>query len=160
MEASAAARQLHVVPDDEDAERDELLLGARKIANAMGLRDYAVTILDELPEEGLLATVTVPRGRKHILLRLCEDFEALDEVEQRHAFVHEFVHVHLAAATDRVYEDVRPELGSAAFRLFWSGFVADMETAVDSLASVLAPSMPTLCDDGESRYAVGDGVRD
>lgn len=154
MEAAAAARQLHVVPDDE-GERDELLLGARKIANAMGLRDYAVTILDELPEEGLIATVTVPRGRKHILLRLCPDFDALDELEQRHAFVHEFIHVHLAAATDRVYEDVRPELGSAMFRLFWNGYERDVETAVDALASVLAPSMPTLCDDDETRYAVG-----
>lgn len=117
----------------------------RRLADLMGLRDWTVEYEDEpLPDDGRLATCSVAYGRRCVVIAVSERFWMEDEREQRHALAHELVHVHVNSIAARVKSDVEGELGAPAFRIFWSGFTRDFESAVDSLANVIAPSLPAL----------------
>jgi hypothetical protein len=101
----------------------------------MRLRDWTIVLKDEVPSDPeAAATVCITYGRKLATIRVSDDFLISPPETQRHYLVHELVHCHVDAAwmiaVDSLHKNVEP------------GFRRMAEHAVDSLAEVIAPSVP------------------
>lgn len=137
---------LHALPNVQDGGYDSLCRAARAYADRLGLRNHAIEVMQDEPprDPDALAEVELATGRAHVRLRVRADFALVPPEEQRLALTHEFLHPHLQRLTERVHDHVAAEIGGSAFRIFWRGFAADTEELVDSLAQLLAPTMPMI----------------
>jgi hypothetical protein len=135
-------------PASLPSEDDQLCQYARRIFDLCGLRDYDVYVMPDPPSDRqALASATIDTRRRAVELRYATGLrDHLDAL--RHATTHEAVHAHLHALAETVEHEVGQELGRTAYRVFWRGFERDIETAVDSLANVIAPSLPLMGDEG------------
>ncbi len=116
---------------------------ARDTANLMQMRDFIVEVEHDPPsDERALATVEVAEGRRLMRMRFHALFDELTLEEQRYAVVHELVHPLLHPLTETVRSAAADEFGGAALRMFLGVVSRDVERTVDTLANVIAPSLP------------------
>jgi hypothetical protein len=113
----------------------------RTCADQVGLRDWEVVVSSSATRHDELATVEIPTGRRIMRLTFCESFEELPDEAQRHAVAHELVHV-LHHALYEEASAIREELAPAAFRVFYAHFEVQVESVVDTLALIVAPTLP------------------
>lgn len=113
----------------------------RKVADAMGLRDWRLDVKGEPPEYAY-AQCRPTDGQRHAELRFGSDFEALEPERRRAIVVHELVHCHIAQLQWQVEKDLERHLGPSTDRVFFDSFRRNVEYAVDAIAEALAPHLP------------------
>lgn len=114
----------------------------RDLADRMGLRDWAMVMKRDPPdEESSGAQIEVIYGRKLAWIRVCKDFAEQHPQSQRQYLTHELVHCHIDR-TDSVMRSLESVLGLAAFKVLESNHHLAVEDATDALAEVIAPHMP------------------
>lgn len=114
----------------------------RNVGNMLGLRDWTF-LIDHQPETGeALASITPTYGRKLASIQFCANWPNLEPETQRHAVVHELIHVHLAGARGYVYHALPSLLGEAAWSAFESAYRQQDELAVDGIADSIAAGFP------------------
>ena len=104
----------------------------RQLADLMALKDWQVTIHEDLPSDGGFASVDPPHGRKITNLRLSEEFLNDTSEIQRQTVVHELVHC-LQAPFLRSLEVEGCERPAVKLA---------MEYATDAIADGWAPFLP------------------
>jgi hypothetical protein len=123
------------VKDARAAERERFAHYARTLADRMHLRDWAVSVSEDLPNDpGDLATVGCCEGRHHATIHLSVAFLESSPGEQRQAICHELLHCHFAAAT-KIAERQLGSLREGAFGLM-------MEYGIDAVAESWAAHLP------------------
>jgi hypothetical protein len=107
----------------------------RHLADRLGLKDWQVFVLDELPAtDSAYARIEIPHGRKYANVTLSNNMLKGTEEEQRHAIVHELLHCHFAFG-DRA---ARTMLSERDYGIYEDGF----ELGVDGVAVAIAPLLP------------------
>lgn len=107
----------------------------RRLADMIALKDWAIYVLDEPPEDtGANADVTIIGGRKLANIRLSEFFLDGTPESQRATLVHELVHCHLDTPA-MLACDVMPKDAEA-------GFIRTFEIGVDGLTDGFAHLLP------------------
>lgn len=114
----------------------------RQIGDAMWLRDWTFDINHNPSDGDMLAAVECTYGRKIATLQFCPNWPNLDPELQRHAIVHELLHVHMSGARNLVYHTLPSLLGEAAWSAFESAFRQNDEMATDGLADAFASLFP------------------
>jgi hypothetical protein len=89
-----------------------------------------------------IADVQATPGRKHALIRLCDDFEKREPEERRYVLVHELVHIHLATVQEMSENDLDDMLGAPAASVWFRSFRRSLEYAVDGIATAMAEKLP------------------
>jgi hypothetical protein len=89
--------------------------------------------------DGANATVTCTDNRKIAHINLSATFDNLTPEEQRHAVIHELLHVHLWEITDYCDETLPEMLGQPVFAVFRQALRKFDEQATDALATALGP---------------------
>jgi hypothetical protein len=113
----------------------------RRLADAMGLRDWTVGHDGREPYDDGRASAECVYGRKILWVRLSDDFHADKPERQRQTVVHELIHAHFSAMNRFLREELddRP---FATYRLL-------AEYGVDALADVIAPHLPLPAGPGK-----------
>jgi hypothetical protein len=110
----------------------------------MLLADWIVSLRREptvSPDAG--ASVEVLNGRRKAHIWLCEDFDDCTRATQRHAVVHELMHLHLHPLQYHLQMQGgnREDQVDVRARIL-RGHRSHEEYAVDDLARIIAPHMP------------------
>lgn len=111
------------------------------IAAEMGLRDWTLSFPHEASEDGTLAEVDTTYGRKHATIRFCADWMTRPPEEQRHAVIHELLHVHFAQERQAVH-DAFAVLTHDASSLAADAYRLGHEYGVDGVADAIAHFYP------------------
>jgi hypothetical protein len=133
----------------------------RAQADVLGLRDWTLVTqydADLSPSDLLRGTsneqtpaceMLALHGRKRAVISLARDFSTLPSGEQKHALVHELVHIHFAAARDVVRLELAEAraMGQSEYSLLFWNFDRHLEYGVDALAEVLSKGLPDLPSD-------------
>jgi hypothetical protein len=118
------------------------------IAVLMGeveLYDWRITLSRTPCEDGSYANISPTYGQRHALLHVAPDFPVIEPSRANKALVHELLHCHWALVQWLVEDDaLMRTLGRTAYDLWFTGFRAAHETAIDSLSLVLAPHLSPL----------------
>lgn len=125
-----------------DRDVEDLARYVRTIANMVGLRDYTVEVAPETPSDGKVAECITEDGRASVALCFAGYFERLPPEEQRHAVVHELLHVHFARPAATISSDMREFLSETEHRLAWAAYKRQVEHSVDTLATAIADLLP------------------
>lgn len=115
----------------------------RDLADRMLLRDWHITVSRDQCDDNSNATsdIWVQKMRSKIRFDR-DDFPGLDADEQRRIIVHELCHHHTIRLCNTV-DDARKPMGESAWwGLYYAHDRAD-EIAVEQLARIIAPFMPT-----------------
>lgn len=126
------------------AERKVLGGYVRDTADAMELRDWTIELMHDPCEDGAMATVNSPFGRKLARVWVCEDFRERSAEEQRDTIVHELVHLHLESAASMVRTDLEEHLGKQADKLFFDAWRRLFEYGIDGLSAAIAKHLPLI----------------
>lgn len=111
----------------------------------MQLRDWEVTVAhDPLIGVDVLLAVELHPERRLLRLRRTTLFYEVGEAERRHALTHELAHTMLRDLYETVRRTAEQEIGGAAYRVFVGQVRLEMERLADTMAVVIAPSMPVL----------------
>jgi hypothetical protein len=111
------------------------------LAVEMGLRDWLIEVHASPCEDDALAAVTPTYGRKIAQVEVCADFFHRPPEEQRHALIHELIHVHFANqnfAVNSAYE----RFGAEAKQVAHDAYRLAHESGVDGLTDAIAPHFP------------------
>lgn len=113
----------------------------------MLLADWNVVLARKPCAPGAAATVDARAPARHVLISLSENFDGFPRAGQRHAIVHELVHVHLAQLIGGAWRTLRRSYDGhqedeSVMRVFLHSLSAPEEYAVDDLARIIAPTMP------------------
>lgn len=120
--------------------RDWLEPYVRQLADAMGLRDWKVTLHDEPADDGSAGQSETIYGRKILHIRL-GDGETSTIEDVRETIVHELLHAHMEPFR-WASNNLEPVLGQAAFAV-WDGALVDtMEVAIETIAVAWAQALP------------------
>jgi hypothetical protein len=125
----------------------------REVADRLRLRDWAVVVKDDGPEDGdAHASCHCVYGRKLALIRLSDGFLDDPPEGQRHSVVHELLHCHLDDGYWFAYGRMPNGEAKEAFERF-------VEKGIDGLADAIAPLMPLPgTPAGEARRAVNGAI--
>jgi hypothetical protein len=108
------------------------------IADTLGLRNYTFEIEVAPLAAGVHATCECVTGRSYARIRVSEDFFDLDERTKAEALIHEVLHPLFHPLMVHV-DDLRRELSRSHHEALTRVFERDLESAVDTLATALAP---------------------
>lgn len=128
----------------------------RAVADRMGLRDWRIDVSLTPAGEEYQAAIQCTGEKRVAVVRLAHDFRKLDPEEQRHALVHELVHVHFHGSV-RALHALKVLVGEPAFHVAAEAHELAEEQAVDALAWVIASGMPMppWCE-GAAERATGE----
>lgn len=115
----------------------------RLLADALGLKDWGVTVNRDAPDNPIAAaSMACVTGRKivHICLRASVFLTSSCE-EQRHYVLHELVHVHLDDV-DTVMCQVEDVIDGDMYKLLKRVVDDRIEFAVDAIAAAIGPFFP------------------
>lgn len=125
--------------------QDALAAYVRAVADALGLRDWHVTYVDEPPggidHENATAAIRPTRGRKWASLWVPARWWDESPEDRRQTIAHELLHLHFAGM-ERMLETVQTNLGDAAWGVLRSAHLDALELAVDGIADAIAPHLP------------------
>jgi hypothetical protein len=111
----------------------------RRIADAMGMRDWKVT-LDKAPppDDDALGYAVVTYARRRVRVYLAEH----DSIEElRATIVHELLHAHLEPIAWGMH-NLQGILGDAVYAVHYEAFKDNVEVAVDTIAMAWAETLP------------------
>lgn len=130
------------MPDAELEWRRAVRRYVAELAEVAGLRDWTVEVEDD-PETPphLYAHAEVAYGRKHLVVRLGEEFWKGSPEEQRSTAIHELMHAHLDCVMG-VVRDLETQLGSWLFEVINEQAKRQNENATDAVAEVIAKWLP------------------
>lgn len=115
------------------------------VMGEMELYDWRITLSRTPCEDGSYAHISPTYGQRHALLYVADDFARVEAGRANKALVHELLHCHWAIVQWLAEDDTFARtLGRAAYDLWFSGFRVAHETAIDSVALVLAPHLTPL----------------
>ncbi|MCC6311345.1 MAG: hypothetical protein IT345_10565 [Trueperaceae bacterium] len=113
------------------------------IAKDFGLRDWALTLHDEPPDDpNALASVECVFGRRNAHVRVAQDFDQYPPEDQRTAILHELIHVHTEGLRALLRNSLPDLIGHPTFNALWAGVTQADEHATDALADAIAPYYP------------------
>lgn len=117
----------------------------RRLADAMGLRDWLLYVSHEPPAVAAAeAMVRVVYGRKIATIWLSREFGEMPRGRIRHILVHELTHVILDPVTSVIQNTGQELLGKPAYIALWEAVRERSELATDQVADVVAPTMPLI----------------
>jgi hypothetical protein len=115
----------------------------RTLADALGLRDWDVTLAeDHSMSEEVFADVRVPRGRKHATITLGGEYFTSSQEERRATIVHELLHCHFMSLEDLIEDTLPPLIGRPAFSMFRHGHTQIIEQGVEGVSVAIAHFLP------------------
>ncbi len=114
----------------------------RHIANRLGLRDWYLFLDHKPADDCCTATIEAIEGRKHADIKKKKNWQDLSVDVQRHAIVHEMIHLHFISTKDIIRLDLLRHMSQSAYDVMWDGFKRQMEYGVDGLADAIAPLLP------------------
>lgn len=127
--------------------KDRRALGRylRWVANAMGLRDWTITVLHDPCDEDSLGVCNPTYGRKMADISFPADFRhSVTPEGQRQTVVHELLHCVFAAEQDHIRIHLPRHLAQSTYDVFNDTYRQMHEYAIDGLADALAPHMPLI----------------
>lgn len=108
----------------------------RDVADDMGLRDWRITLCRTPAMPDARAQMDSTEGRKSVSIWFAWDFREHEREQQRHAVVHELVHVHFDPAW-KYAERVMHQEQYVAYSIM-------SEYGVDGIADLLAPQFDLI----------------
>lgn len=134
-----------------DGDRDKLRVYIRQLADAMGLRDWVITVGDEpMPDSATVdADIFCAYGQRWARVRLATGWETWPPEKLRATVVHECIHPHLNSITSTV-DNVQSLIGEAVYRPLHNTLVDIIEYATDGIAVAWAEFLP-LPVEGEAK---------
>lgn len=118
------------------------------LRNQLGLRDWEIIMVYEIPDEegdcNAIASIHPTDGRRRATLRLARDFRELDAEQQRNALIHELIHLHHRDATDIIRLTLPEALGGVAHHVLWENFRQQIELMVDNISVAVADRYPVI----------------
>lgn len=116
----------------------------RTIADQMGLRDWAFSLMYDPAANDALAMITPVYGRKVASIWFCRAFAELEIEVIRQSICHELVHTMVNPITTTL-EEIGPRLlGDSAWLVLWKATKERVELATDQIADAIAPTLPLL----------------
>lgn len=103
------------------------------------LQDWIIELSPIAVEEGSLARICFPKGRKFGTIQFGPGFWQGPLTEQRSTVVHELIHCHLAAMDIMIRDWADDVMGKNEADNFINAYTQAMEYGVDGLAEALAP---------------------
>ncbi len=113
----------------------------RLIANAVGLKDWRVSIGSQQAEEGCYASVHIVEGQRNCEVRLASGFAQLPPEERRSTLLHEMLHCH-AHGMAHVMDSLRDVVGVGAFIVASREHKQQEELMVEQLAVAFEKTLP------------------
>ena len=117
----------------------------RKLADQLGLKDWTILLGEDEPQpenENTRADYTPTPTRKFSYVRFRSDMCEWPASEQRHAVIHELIHLHMVGMSEILREDLCDHLGQHLYNLAWNGYNRQRELAVDAIAASIAQWLP------------------
>jgi hypothetical protein len=124
-----------------DKQRDYWKQYIKALASALGLLQWRIRLLDDPADDGLMASCQVVRGRRVACLKLASDWLEYDAEQQRHAIIHELLHVWIEPVLITV-EAASEAMKHATFKVLYHNTDMQSEYAIDGIAAAIAPFYP------------------
>ena len=125
-----------------DGDRERFTYYIRDLADRVGLKDWRLVLLDEMPANADRAAECHPvYGRRFAQLRFSDDWATNDPDQLRRYVVHELLHCHFEPL-DWVVNNTQPGLGNHAFDIVHAAFVDALEVCLDAIATEWAETLP------------------
>jgi hypothetical protein len=132
--------------------REELGKYVRDVADRMGLRDWSLRldVEDDVTStnhgyrgaSGMMASCTVPHGRKTAFIAIDGTWHGWEPEELRTTVVHELLHIHTVPMLWAT-QNIKHVIGEGAlWGMFDSSFDDAHESMVDAAASAWAETLP------------------
>lgn len=119
-----------------EREADAILDFAANVGSTLGLPSWKLTILDEHPNEGAMASIEPIEGRWFAMLRLSPEWMELDSDKRRMAIVHEVCHL-IHYDINNVIKDAAESMHGHEWQSLNRRYVRAVEYMVDHLAHFL-----------------------
>lgn len=115
-----------------------------ELQGLLWLRDWQVTLLDEvcIPERN--ADIYMIPGRKLAEMRLRHDFRAFTKERQRHTITHELLHLHFASAMHVIDTDLLEHATISNHGFLTATFMRQLELGIDGVADAIDGFMPFI----------------
>lgn len=128
----------------EEADRAHLQAWVRSQADAIGLRDWRVTVSPYPAHDGHFATSHLRVDAEDSTIAVSADFLTMSDQDQRRLLAHELLHCHVQPIVGMAMALVDGELGTRAEALISTAVGRVEERSIDRLATALAELLPPI----------------
>lgn len=126
------------------------------LADAVGLRDWSISLQDDPCADDVNGTCQCVYGRRVASIALSRNWMNADEYDLRETIVHELLHCHTDPITYPL-AGIEDHLGSSLHTHLVSSQALALELAVDAIASAFAPRLPLPSEWRSGAFAAKGG---
>lgn len=128
------------------ADRAALTTYVRTLADALGLKDWKITIEKEPSDDDCDASIQGVYGRRIGMLWIHRDFRTFSSDRQRQTLIHELLHLHFEPMRHHVENllEASTAVSPEMFDLVESVLSTGAEYGIDTLAEAIAPKYPPI----------------
>lgn len=131
-----------------DGDRDKLGAYVRHMADAMGLKDWDITVSDNPAPEDTNAHITCVYGQRRAIVDFDNEWPEWTREKLRRIAAHELVHCFLDQLTWPV-SNVRNIIGQSLYDVTHEAIRDAIELATDGIATAWAETLPLPVTDAE-----------